>query len=83
MMGTLLSNKNGKFKKRKAPGVRFHDLFHVFSLHGAQYMAHISVHYHIRKSFSSRQKSVTAFDGEILNDWRSKTFKTNPHTLDS
>jgi hypothetical protein len=50
-MGTLLSNKNGKFKKRKAPGVRFHDLFHVFSLHGAQDMAHISVHCHIKKSF--------------------------------
>jgi hypothetical protein len=77
MMGTLLSHKNGKLRKRKEHGVRFHGLFHVFSLHGVQYMAHISVHYHIKKSFSSRQKSVTAFDGEILNEWRSKTFKTN------
>ncbi len=32
-------------------GVRFHDLFHVFSLHGAQYMVHIYAHYHINIIF--------------------------------
>ncbi len=38
-------------RRKKHLGVKFHDLFHVFSLHGAQYMVHIFAHYDIKNHF--------------------------------